>query len=47
MTKDVIALTTMVCDVDHQHDDTTHGTMALVTSDLDLYYMFMTSEDDI
>ena len=36
----------MICDVDHQYDDTTQGTMALVTIDLDLYTMFMTSEDD-
>ena len=45
--KDIIALITMICDVANQHDDTTQGNMALVTIDLDLYTMFMTSEDDI
>ena len=43
--KDAIALITMICDVDHQHDDTIQGTMDLVTSDLALYTTFMTSED--
>ena len=38
--KDVIALITMICDVDHQHDDTTQGTMALVTSELALFPTF-------
>ena len=36
----------MISDVGHQHNDTTQGTMALVTSDLDLYTTFITSEDD-
>ena len=35
----------MICDVAHQHDDTTQGTISLVTIDLDLYTTFMTSED--
>ena len=43
---DVNVLITMIRDGAHQHDDTTQGTMALVTSDLDLYTTFMTSEDD-
>ena len=38
--KDVIALVTMIRDVDHQHDDTTQGTMALVTSELALFPTF-------
>ena len=44
--KDDISLVTMICDVAHQHDDTTQGTMALVTRYLALYTTFMTSEDD-
>ena len=44
--KDFIALITIIRDVPHQHDDTTRGTMALVTSDMDIYTTFMTSEDD-
>ena len=43
---DVINLITIICDVAHQHDDTTQGTMDLVKSDLDIYTMFITSEDD-
>ena len=42
---DVIDLITMIRDMAHQNDDTTQGTMALVTSDLALYITFMTSED--
>ena len=44
--KDAIALITMIRDVAHQNDDTTQRTMDLVTSNLDLYTTFMTSEDD-
>ena len=44
--KDVIALITMIRVVDHQHDDTTQKTMALVTDELDFYTRFMNSEDD-
>ena len=44
--KAVIDLITMIRDLDHQHDDTTQGTMDLVTSGLALYTTFMTSEDD-
>ena len=36
----------MIRDVDHQHDDTTQGLMAFVTSEVALYTTFMTSEDD-
>ena len=44
--KDGIYLIKMIRYVAHQHDDTTQGTMALVTSNLGLYTTFMTSEDD-
>ena len=44
--KEVIALIKMIHYVARQHDDTTQGNMALVTSDLDLYTKFMTNEDD-
>ena len=44
--KDVIYLIKMICDVSHQHDDTTQETMDLVTSNLDMYIALMTSEDD-
>ena len=44
--KDVISLINMICDVAHNRDDTTQGTMDLVTSDLVLYNTFMTDEDD-
>ena len=44
--KDAIALITMICDVAHQHDGTTQGTMALLTGNLSLYTTFITSEDD-
>ena len=44
--KYVIALITIIRDVAHQRDDTTQGTMALVTSNLSLYTTFMTSEND-
>ena len=43
--KEGIALITMISDVAHQHDDTAQGTMDLVTINLDIYTMFMTSED--
>ena len=36
-TKDIIALTRMICDAVHTHDDTTQGTMAIVVSDVSLY----------
>ena len=44
--KDVIALITIIRDMAHQNDDTIQVTMALVTSDLDIYTTFMTIEDD-
>ena len=44
--KDIISLITIIRDVAHQRDDTTQGNMALVTSDLALYTLFMTSKDD-
>ena len=44
--KDGISLITMICDVAHQHYDTTQGIIDLVTSYLDLYTTFMTSDDD-
>ena len=33
-TKDIIALTMMICDAAHAHNDTTQGTMAIVESDV-------------
>ena len=44
--KDVITLVTMIRDVAHAHDDTTQGTMAIVSSDVALYTTFMSSADD-
>ena len=35
--RDAIGLTKMICDVVHAHNDTTQGTMAIVTSDMTLY----------
>ena len=37
---------TMICDVAHAQDDTTQGTMAIVSSDVALYTTFMSSSDD-
>ena len=45
-TKDVISLVTMISDVAHAQDDTTQGTMAIVSSDVALYKIFMSSADD-
>ena len=45
--KDVISLITMIRYVAHLRDDTTQGTMDIVTSNLAIYTTFMTSEDDI
>ena len=44
--KDVISLVTMIRDVAHAHDDTNQGTMAIVSSDVALYTIFMSSTDD-
>eukprot|EP00957_Ditylum_brightwellii_P079411 6038632-Ditylum_brightwellii.AAC.1 len=35
----------MICDVAHAHDDTTQGTMAIVTSDMTLYTTFMSKAE--
>ena len=40
-TKDIIALTKMILDAAHAHDDTTQGTMAIVASDVSLYMAYM------
>ena len=37
---------TMIRDVAHAHNDTTQGTMAVVSSDVALYTTFMSSTDD-
>ena len=42
---DVIALTKMICDVAHAHDDTTQGTMAIVASDMTLYTSYMSKSE--
>ena len=36
----------IIRDVAHAHDDTTQGTMAIVSSDVALYTTFMSSTDD-
>ena len=45
LAKDVIALTRMICDVVHVHDDTTQGTMAIVASDMTLYTTYMSKAE--
>ena len=42
---DVIALTKMIRDVAHAHDDTTQGTMAIVPSDMILYTSYMSKSE--
>ena len=42
---DVIALTKMIHDVAHAHDDTTQGTMAIVASDMTLYTTYMSKSE--
>ena len=42
---DVIALTKMIRDVAHAHDDTTQGTMAIVASDMTLYTSYMSKSE--
>ena len=42
---DVIALTKMIRDVAHTHDDTTQGTMAIVASDMTLYTTYMNKDE--
>ena len=44
--KDVITLVTMIRDVAHAHDDTTQGTIAIVSRDVALYTTFIGSGDD-
>ena len=39
--KDVIALTRVIRDIAHAHDDTTQGTMEIVASDMALYTTYM------
>ena len=39
--KDIIALTRIIRDASHAHDDTTHGTMAIVASNVSLYTAYM------
>ena len=43
--KDVIALTRVICDIAHAHDDTTQGTIAIVTSDMALYTTYMSKSE--
>eukprot|EP00957_Ditylum_brightwellii_P014878 1122319-Ditylum_brightwellii.AAC.1 len=43
--KGVIALTRMIHDVAHAHDDKTQGTMAIVASDMTLYTKFMSKAE--
>ena len=40
-TKDIIALTRMIRDAEHAHDDTTQGTTAIVASNVSLYTTYM------
>ena len=42
---DVIALTKMICDVAHAHNDTTQGTMAIVASGMTLYTTYMSKSE--
>ena len=42
---DVIALTKMICDVVHAHDDTTQGTLAIVASDMTLYTTYISKSE--
>ena len=41
ITKDIIALTRMIRDAAHAHDDTTQGTMEIVASHVSLYTAYM------
>ena len=43
--KDVIALTRVILDIAHAHDDTTQGTMAIAASDMALYTTFMSKSE--
>ena len=43
--KDVITLVMLICGVAHVHDDTTQGTMDIVSSDVALYITFTSSTD--
>ena len=43
--KDVISLTRMIRDLAHAHDDTTQGTMAIVSSDMALYTTYMSKSE--
>eukprot|EP00957_Ditylum_brightwellii_P011970 903059-Ditylum_brightwellii.AAC.1 len=42
---DIIALTRMICDVAHAHNDMTQGTVTIVTSDMTLYTTFMSKAE--
>ena len=43
--RDAIALTKMICDVAHAHNDTTQGTMAILASDMTLYTTYMSKSE--
>ena len=45
--QDAIGLLCLIRDVTHQHDETRHGSMALVQSDIDLYTCAMTETEDL
>ena len=42
---DVIDLMRMICDLAHSHDDTSKGRMAIVTSDMALYTIYMSKSE--
>ena len=44
-TKDIIALTRMIRDEVHAHDNTTQGTMVIVASDVFLYTTYMSKTE--
>ena len=44
-TEDIIALTRMICDAAHAHDDTIQVTIAIVTSNVSLYMMYMSKTE--
>ena len=44
-TKDIIALTRMIRDASHAHDDTTQGTMAIVSSNVSMYITHMSKTE--
>ena len=44
-TKDIIALTRMICDAAHAHYDTIQVTMAIVTSNVSLYMTYMSKTE--